>query len=44
MLEYFVYALLGAVIVGCLLYVTMSSEVEEPPSSKQPVGGHDPDR
>jgi hypothetical protein len=31
MLEYVAYALLGLVILGGLLYVTMSPEVEEPP-------------
>jgi hypothetical protein len=31
MLEYVAYALFGFVILGGLLYVTMSPEVEEPP-------------
>jgi hypothetical protein len=34
MLEYVTYALLGLVMIGCLLYVTMSPEVE-PPSAKR---------
>jgi len=29
MLEYVAYALLGSVTICCLLYVTMSPEVEE---------------
>ena len=36
MLEYAAYALLGLLILGALLYVTMSAEVEHPPTSKQP--------
>jgi hypothetical protein len=35
MLEYVAYALLGLVMIGCLLYVTMSPEVEERPSAKR---------
>jgi hypothetical protein len=34
MLEYVSYALLGLVTIGCLLYVTMSPEVE-PLSAKR---------
>ena len=34
MLEYAAYALLVLVILGALLYVTMSSEVEQPPKPK----------
>ena len=30
MLEYLAYALLALVMVGCVLYVTMSPEVEQP--------------
>jgi hypothetical protein len=36
MLEYFAFALLGLVMVGCLLYVTMSAEAEEPPRASRP--------
>jgi hypothetical protein len=36
MLEYAAYALLVLVIVGGLLYVTMSDEVEHPPEPKRP--------
>jgi hypothetical protein len=36
MLEYAAYALLAVAIIGCLLYVTMSPEVEEPPTPKRP--------
>ena len=36
MLEYVACALLGLVTIGCLLYVTMSAEVAEPPSAKRP--------
>ena len=36
MLEYVAYALLGLVMVGGLLYVTMSPEAEEPARAKQP--------
>jgi hypothetical protein len=36
MLEYVTYALLGLVMVGCLLYVTMSAEAEEPSRAKRP--------
>ena len=35
MLEYLAYALLAFVMVGCLLYVTMSPEAEDPPKSKR---------
>ena len=35
MLEYLAFALLAMVMVGCLLYVTMSPEVEDPPKSKR---------
>ena len=30
MLEYVAYALLGLALIGALLFVTMSSEVEKP--------------
>jgi hypothetical protein len=36
MLEYMVYALLGLVMAGGLLYVTMCSEAEEPPRANRP--------
>jgi hypothetical protein len=36
MLEYLAYALLPLVVIGCLLYVTTSPEVEEPPNPKRP--------
>jgi hypothetical protein len=36
MLEYVAYALLGLVMIGCLLYVTMSPEAEEPPRANSP--------
>jgi hypothetical protein len=36
MLEYVAYALLGLVMIGGLLYVTMSPETEEPPKPKGP--------
>jgi hypothetical protein len=36
MLEYIAYALLGLVMIGGLLYVTMSPEAEDPPSAKRP--------
>jgi hypothetical protein len=36
MLEYAAYALIGLVTIGCMLYVTMSSEVEHPQQSKPP--------
>ncbi len=35
MLEYVAYALLGVVMLGCLLYVTMSAEAEEPAKPKR---------
>ena len=35
MLEYLAYALLALVMIGCVLYVTMSPEAEEPPNPKQ---------
>jgi hypothetical protein len=35
MLEYVAYALLGAMTICGLLYVTMSPEVEEAPNSKR---------
>ena len=35
MLEYLAYALLALVMVGCLLYGTMSPEAEDPPKSKR---------
>jgi hypothetical protein len=36
MFEYVAYALLGGVIICCLLYVTMSPEVEEARNPKRP--------
>jgi hypothetical protein len=36
MLEYFAYALLALLVIGCILYVTLSPEVEEPPAPKRP--------
>ena len=36
MLEYFAYALLSLLVIGCILYVTLSPEVEEPPTPKRP--------
>ena len=36
MLEYLAYALLGVVMIGGLLYVTMSPEAEDPPTPKSP--------
>ena len=36
MLEYVAYALLGLVIISGLLYVTMSSEVEQPKEPRRP--------
>lgn len=36
MLEYVASALLGLVMIGCMLYVTMSPEADEPPDSKRP--------
>ena len=35
MLEYVAYALFGQVMIGGLLYVTMSSEVEHRPKPKR---------
>jgi hypothetical protein len=35
MLEYVSYALLGLVMIGCVLYVTLSPEAEDPPNPKQ---------
>ena len=41
MFEYLAYALLGLVMVGGLLYVTMSAEAEEPARAKRPApSGH----
>ena len=37
MFEYLAYALLGLVMVGGLLYVTMSAEAEEPARAKRPA-------
>ena len=37
MLENFAYALLGLVMVGCLLKFTMSPEVEDRRSPKRPT-------
>jgi len=36
MLEYVAVALLGLVLIGGLLYVTMSPEAEEPPNRPEP--------
>lgn len=36
MLEYLAYALLALVMIGCLLYVTMSPEAEDPPNPNRP--------
>ena len=36
MLEYVAYALLGVVMLICLLYGTMSPEAEERPKKKRP--------
>jgi hypothetical protein len=36
MLEYAAYTLLGFVMIGCLLYVTMSPEAEDAPNPKRP--------
>jgi hypothetical protein len=36
MLEYAAYMLLGFVMIGCLLYVTMSPEAEDAPNPKRP--------
>jgi hypothetical protein len=36
MLEYLAYALLGLVLIGGLLYVTMPPEAEELPIPKRP--------
>jgi len=36
MLDYVVYALLGLAMAGGLLYVTRSSEAEEPPRANRP--------
>jgi hypothetical protein len=36
MLEYVAYALLGLVMIGCLLYVTMSLEMEDSPNPERP--------
>ena len=37
MLENVAHALLGLVMIGCLLYVTMSPEVEDPRNPKRPT-------
>jgi hypothetical protein len=37
MLEYLAYGLLGLVAIGCLLYVTMSPEIEERPNPDRPA-------
>ena len=34
-MEYLSYALLGVLIIACLLYVTMSAEVEDVPNPKR---------
>jgi len=36
MLEYLAYALLGLLVIGSLLYVALSQEVEKPPNPKRP--------
>lgn len=36
MWDYLTYALLGLVMIGGLLYVTMSPEVDKPPKPRQP--------
>jgi hypothetical protein len=36
MLEYVANALRGLVMIGCLLYVTMSPETKDSPNSKRP--------
>jgi hypothetical protein len=36
MLEYAACTLLGFVMIGCLLYVTMSPEAEDAPKPKRP--------
>jgi len=36
MLEYLAYALLGVVMIACVLYGTMSPEAEEPPNLQDP--------
>jgi hypothetical protein len=36
MFEYVAYALLGLVMVGALLYVTISAETDEAPNPKGP--------
>jgi hypothetical protein len=36
MLEYLAYALLGAVMIGCVLYGTMSPEAEDHPKRPDP--------
>jgi hypothetical protein len=40
MLEYITFALLGGVLIGGLLYVAMSPEVEEPANPKRPDAKH----
>jgi hypothetical protein len=40
MLEYITLALLGIAMIGCLLYVTMSREAEDPPNRKSPDPKH----
>ena len=36
MLEYLGYALFGAAMIGCLLYIMNALETDEPSSPKQP--------
>ena len=36
MLEYLAYALLALVVIGSVLYVTLSPEAEEPPNPMRP--------
>jgi hypothetical protein len=36
MLAYAAYTLIGFVMIGCLLYVTMSPEAEDAPNPKRP--------
>jgi hypothetical protein len=44
MLEYLAYALLGLVMIGGLLYVTMSPEAEDPLKPKSPDQNSDAPR
>ena len=40
MIEYVAYAVLGAVMIYRLLYVTMSPEAEDPPKARPPDPKH----